>query len=42
MKKIFLVLLLFTSVVAVAGCATEDWNTSSSGTPSGYHGGHHH
>lgn len=42
MKKVFLILLLFVSVLAIAGCATEDWNTSSSTSPSGYGGGRHH
>jgi hypothetical protein len=41
MKKTFLILLLFVSVFA-AGCATEDWNTSGSQSPSGYRGGQHH
>ncbi len=41
MKKIFLILLLFVLVVA-AGCATEDWDTSGSESPSVYQGGHHH
>ncbi|MFH0941212.1 MAG: hypothetical protein V1840_05090 [Candidatus Omnitrophota bacterium] len=42
MKKIQLFLLLFVSVLAIAGCATEDWNTGSSTSSSGYPGGHHH
>ncbi|GEM_PF-4432007 len=41
MKNIFLILLLFVSVVA-AGCATEDWGSSGSERTSGYSGGHHH
>ena len=42
MKKMLLVLLLFVSVFAIAGCATDDWNRSGSESNSGYHGGHHH
>ncbi len=42
MKKMLWLLLLFMSIVAIAGCASEDWNRSGSETPSGYHGGHHH
>ena len=42
MKKIQLFLLLFVSVFAITGCATEEWGSSSSEKPSSYSGSHHH
>lgn len=40
--KTKLAILLLVLLVSVAGCATEDWNSTTSERPSGYQGGHHH